>query len=60
VADADRFEKRAARELQAARQRLERAQASLSDAERGVTAALARADEAALAHRRAKDALERL
>jgi hypothetical protein len=60
VADADRFEQRAARELQTARERLERAQASLHSAESQVAAAQAHADEAARAHRRARDALESL
>jgi hypothetical protein len=60
VADADRLEQRMARELQAARERLERAQASLRNAEGQVAAAQAHAAEASLARRRASDALERL
>jgi hypothetical protein len=60
VVDADRLEQRAVRELQAAQDRLDRAHASLRDAEGVLAAAQARAEEAALAHHRAKDALESL
>jgi hypothetical protein len=56
-AAAKRSEQRAAHELRAARERLDRALEALRDAEGEVTAAQARADEAALEHRRAKDAL---
>jgi hypothetical protein len=60
VADTGRLEQRAARELEAARERRQRAQASLREAEGEVVAAQARAEEAALARRRARDALDRL
>jgi len=60
AAEAERLDHRAARELDAARECLDGAQESLRDAERNLTVAKARADEAALAHRRAKAALDRI
>jgi hypothetical protein len=55
-ADARRVAERAARELQTAQQRRDRAADSLGDAEDALAVARNRADEAALAHRRAQRA----
>jgi hypothetical protein len=57
-ADARRVADRAARELQTAQQRRDRAADSLADTEDALTAARKRAEEAALAHQRARRALE--